>query len=493
MTGNPSGGFPENTRRYVLITAILASSMAFIDGSVLSIATPAIRADLGASLSQAQWISNGYMLLLASMMLIGGAAGDRFGLRRVFGLGIAVFTISSGLCAFAPSTVILIAARVLQGLGAALMVPGSLAIIAKAYPKDKRGQAIGLWATASSLMSILGPVIGGFVLTALGDWSWRLVFAINLPLGLVALAMLWLRVPADPPSERRKLDLIGGGLVTAALLLIALGLTGEPRADGTTDLSRALIFCGTGIALFIAFIVWESRTASPMLPLRLFASRGFSGANALTFTLYFLLSAIMFYLPMALIGGWGVTPANVSLALLPLGILLTLMSSFTGKLADRFGAGPPIAGGSLIVALGFAGLGLSVPFHSLWLAVTPMMVLIGIGMGFVVSPLSTAVMVSVSDEDTGVASGVNNAVARVAGLVAVAAMGALVAFVFEYRMNGVTGLSFGQAAVAARNTEALRVAATDGAFAAVAYVTAILSLVSAVIAWTTLARTATIS
>jgi EmrB/QacA subfamily drug resistance transporter len=479
-------------RKYVLISAILASSMAFIDGSVISIATPAIRADLGASLPEAQWVSNGYMLLLASLLLIGGAAGDRFGLRRVFALGIGLFVIASAICAFAPTARWLIGARVLQGLGAAFMVPGSLAIIAKAYPRAERGGAIGIWATASSLTSILGPIIGGFVITALGDWSWRLVFAINLPLGAAALALLWLRVPDDKPEAGRRLDIAGGVLVTLSLLLISLGLTGEPRADGSVDLGRMGLYCGVGIVLFIGFLVWERRAKAPMLPLRLFNNRGFSGANGLTLVLYFSLAATMFYLPMTMISGWGATPAQVSLSLLPLGVLLTLMSTFSGKLSDRYGPGPLIAGGSVLVALAFAGLGLLAPLHSPWLGVVPMTVLLGLGMGFVVSPLSTAVMTSVEDKDTGVASGVNNAVARVAGLIAVAAMGALVAVVFDRVLmgQGQSGLSFGmpQASGAAPELEVARNMATDAAFASVAYTTAVLSLVSAVIAWTTLER-----
>jgi len=491
-TTNGATFCPEQLRGYVLFAAVLASSMAFIDGSVISIATPAIRANLGASLADAQWISNGYMLLLASLLLIGGAAGDRFGLRRVFALGIAVFVAASMVCALAPTTHWLIGARIAQGFGAAFMVPGSLAIIAKAYPKEQRGRAIGIWATASSLTSILGPIIGGFVLTALGDWSWRLVFAINLPLGGAALMLLWLRVPDDKPIAGRKLDIVGGILVTLALLLIALGLTGEPTADGSLDVSRATLYCGVGLALFLAFFFWEARTKAPMLPLRLFANRGFSGANGLTFALYFSLAATMFYLPMTLISGWGVTPANVSLALLPLGVLLTIMSTFSGKLADRYGPGPLIAGGSVLVALGFAGLGLTAHLHNLWFGVVPLMVLLGIGMGFVVSPLSTAVMTSVEDADTGVASGVNNAVARVAGLVAVAAMGAVVAFVFNrnFAALGGSGLSFGAAATPdmTPELESARSVATDAAFSAVTYVTAVLSLVSAVIAWLTLER-----
>jgi EmrB/QacA subfamily drug resistance transporter len=481
---------PPNLRVFALAASILASSMAFIDGSVISIATPAIRASLNASLSDAQWISNGYMLFLASLILIGGASGDRFGLRRVFAFGIALFVIASLLCAIAPNPVFLIIARAIQGFGAAFMVPGSLALIAKAYPRNERGKAIGIWAAASSLTTILGPVIGGFILTAFGEWSWRLVFAINVPLGLGALALLWLRVPEDKPSDGRRLDVFGGLLVTVALLLFALGLTGTSGTDGAPDSMHMLTYCGVGFVLLLGFLFWESRTKEPMMPLRLFANRAFSGANGLTFALYFSLAAISFYQPMQLIAGWGISPAQVAISFLPIGICLTLMSPFSGRLADKYGPAPLIAGGAVLVAIAFAGLGITAPLQNLWFAVLPLMTLMGIGMGFVVSPLSTAVMTGVEDSDTGTASGINNAVARVAGLFAVATMGVVVAVVFNQHVGGATGLSYGRppATPLAPDVEAARIAGTDAAFAAVAYVTAVLALLSAIIAWLTLEK-----
>lgn len=478
------------SRRFVLVAAILASSMGFIDGSVISIAIPAIRADLGATLADAQWVSNGYLLLMSSLILLGGAAGDRFGLRNTFGLGIALFVAASIICALAPTPLVLVIARAVQGTGAAFMVPGSLAIIAKAYPREERGRAIGIWAAASSLTTIAGPVIGGFMLTALGEWSWRLVFAINLPLGLLALGLLWFRVAPDRPEAGRRLDVAGAVLATLALMLIAYGLTGD-GSESAPPLSHTIVWCGGGLLLAAAFLFWEARSAAPMLPLRLFGNVSFSGANGLTFALYFALGGTMFFLPMTMIGGWGESPATVSLALLPLGIALTVLSSFSGQWADRFGPGPLIALGSLIVAGAFAGLGLTAPMHAVWLAVLPCMVLLGLGMGLVVSPLSTAVMTSVEDGDTGVASGVNNAVARVAGLMAVALLGAIIAPVFEAALGSAAELPifFGMASAGlSAEEEALRLAATDAAFATVAYVTAALSLVSAVVAWLTLER-----
>ncbi len=483
----PATFCPAQSRIYVLVAAILASSMGFIDGSVLSIATPAIRADLGASLADAQWISNAYMLFLASLLLIGGAAGDRFGLRNVFAIGIVLFVVASLVCAVAPNPTFLIAARAVQGLGAALMVPGSLAIIAKAYPREERGKAIGLWSAFSSLTTILGPVIGGFVLTTMGDWSWRLVFAINLPLGGIALALLFWKVPADQPEAGRRLDLIGGALITVALLMIALGLTGT--GGSAPVLSHVLVYCGIGIAALIAFIWWEARSKAPMLPLYHFKNVAFSGAQGLTFALYFALSAVIFFLPMTLIGGWGVTAAEVSIAFLPFGIALTVLSPYAGRLADKVGPGPMITLGAAIVAVAFALLGLLAPLQSVWLGVLPLTILMGLGMSAVVSPLSTAVMTAVEDRDTGLASGVNNAVARVAGLLAVALMGGVAAFVFERSLGGFAELPvfFGMQpdTALAADAEAARQGANNAAFAAIAYCNAALALLSAVIAWFT--------
>ncbi|GLQ54077.1 MFS transporter [Devosia nitrariae] len=491
-TGVPSRTFcPRERRRYVLVAAILASSMGFIDGSVLSIAIPALRADLSATLADAQWVSNSYMLFLGSLILIGGAAGDRFGLKRVFGIGIGLFVAASLVCAVAPTPLSLIVARAVQGVGAALMVPGSLAIIAKAYPKDERGKAIGIWAAASSLTTILGPVIGGFVLTMLGDWSWRLVFAINLPLGAIALALLWLRVPADEPAGTRALDLPGAFLASLGLMLIAFGLTGG-SSESVPPVSHILSYAGTGLLVFIGFLFWESRSKEPMLPLRLFANMGFSGANALTLTLYFALSAVMFFLPMTMIAGWGVSAAEVSISFLPLGIALTILSSWAGSLADRFGPAPLIAGGATLVGFAFAGLGLTAPLQNVWGVVLPLIALMGVGMGLVVSPLSTAVMTAVEDADTGTASGVNNAVARVAGLLAVATMGFVAAFAFNRFLGDAagSGMFFGLKPedTLPPEAEAARLAATNATFAVIAYINAGLSFVSAVIAWLTLEK-----
>ncbi|WP_127521460.1 MFS transporter [Mesorhizobium sp. Z1-4] len=480
---------PERRRRYVLIAAILASSLGFIDGSVVSIAMPAIRADIGATLSQAQWISNGYALMLSALILVGGALGDRAGLRRSFAAGIALFIVASLLCAAAPTPTLLIAARTLQGVGAAIMVPGSLAIIAKAYPKAERGRAIGIWAASSALTTALGPVLGGIVLSAFDDAVWRWIFAINLPLGGIALYLLIARVPPDAAAPRRELDIGGGLLAMASLGSIALGLTllsGEAKIAGL-DVPTLLIAGGS--ILIVLFLLWEARHPAPMIELALFRARSFSGANLATFFLYFALSAILFYLPMMLIAGWGIEESTVGFLFLPLSASIALLSGPVGKVSDRIGPRVPMAAGSLLVGVSFAALGwlANAGIHQFWGGVFPMMLLMGLGMSLVVSPLSIAVMTSIDDKDTGAASGINNAVSRIAGLVAVAALGSVAAIRFASVAAGAEVPEFGEtpAAGLAADLERLRVEAGDRAFAAVAWVAASGSFLAAIISWLT--------
>ncbi len=478
---------PQRRRRYVLIAAILASSLGFIDGSVVSIAMPAIRADIGATLSQAQWISNGYALMLSALILAGGALGDRIGLRRSFAAGIALFIVASLLCAVAPTPALLIAARTIQGIGAAVMVPGSLAIIAKAYPKAERGRAIGIWAASSALTTALGPVIGGIVLSTFDETVWRWIFAINLPLGGVALYLLIARVPPDEAAPYRRVDIGGALLATVSLGGVALGLTllsGEMKIAGF-DAPTVLIV--GGLALLGTFLFWEARHPEPMMELGLFRERTFSGANVATFFLYFALSAILFYLPMMLIAGWGVDESAVGFLFLPLSASIALLSGPVGKLSDRIGPRLPMTVGSLLVGVSFAALGwlADTGIHSFWSGVFPLMVLMGLGMSFVVSPLSIAVMTAIDDKDTGAASGINNAVSRIAGLVAVAALGSVAAIRFASVASGVEIPQFGEipATDLTADLETLRVEAGDKAFAAVAWFAAAGCFIAATVSW----------
>ena len=485
--GNGASFCPPSRRRFVLIAAILASALGFIDGSVVSIAIPAIRTDLGASFTEAQWIANGYALTLSALILVGGAAGDRFGLRHTFISGIALFIATSLACALAPDPTSLVLSRAVQGVGAAIMVPCSLAIIAKAYPKKERGRAIGIWAAASALTTALGPVLGGLMLASFDAWVWRMIFALNLPLGAIALYLLIIKVPADAPAGKRALDAGGAALATLAFGALAYALTAMSgdTARGAIDAS---LFAG--VALLAVFVWWELRHREPMLDLALFRNRGFAGANLATFLLYFALSANLFYLPMLLIAGWGVSAGEVGFIFLPLSVCIALLSGATGRLSDRIGPRLPLAAGSLVVALAFASLALltHAGVHRFWTGIFPSMVVMGFGMALVVSPLSTAVMTAVDDKDTGAASGINNAVSRIAGLVAVAAMGAVAAWVYARGQgmaegSGIPG--FGEPATAglAPGLDAARIRASDAAFAAVAFVTALLCVLSAITAW----------
>lgn len=484
---------PPERRQYVLVAAVLASALGFIDGSILAIALPDIRLDLGANLAQAQWISNAYALMLSAFILVGGAAGDAFGLRRVFALGIASFVAASMLCAGAPDPEALIAFRGLQGLGAALMIPGSLAIIAKAYPKAERGRAIGIWAASSGLTTAFGPVIGGSLLEWGGPSIWRLIFAINLPLGGAALYLLLAKVPADSPGGSRHLDLGGAALAVLSLGAISYGLTALGSEGEGAARSAAAIWLGAGALLLAIFVIFERRLGQEaMMDLALFRIGQFSGANIATFLLYFALSAILFYLPMLLIAGWGMSTAEASFAFLPLSALIALLSNSVGRFSDRLGARLPISLGSLIVAFAFAGLALiaQLDIRNFWPAVFPAMIVMGLGMAMVVSPLSTAIMTAVDDRDTGAASGINNAVARIAGLFAVAAMGATASLLYA-GVPGTAGLpGFGelpQAGSIDAAADALRIAASNRAFAGVAWISAALSAASAVTAWLTIA------
>jgi EmrB/QacA subfamily drug resistance transporter len=453
-------------RKWVLTVAILASSLGFIDSSVTAIAMPAIRASLGASLVQAQWISSAYLLVLASLILAGGALGDRFGTVRIFSGGIGIFIIASVLCALSPNAGTLIAARALKGFGAALMVPGSMAIIGKAYPRGERGRAIGLWSAASAITMAIGPVVGGLLLSLGPDWAWRVIFAINLPLGVLALWLLFAHVRPDAGRRGAPVDLAGAVLATAGLGLMAYALT-SPGA-------KAWLSGLAGLGTFAAFLLWEARTPAPMMRLSLFRDRGFAGANAATFFLYFALTAVSFYLPMTAISAWGVGAAAVTAAFLPFSIIIGVMSGPAGRLADRTGPAPPVAAGAILVALAYAMLAALAGQAAFWGVAVPCMIVAAIGMGLVVAPLSAGVLASVGDDEQGAASGINNAVARVASLVAVALGGTVAAL--GYAAAGGT-VSFAGADAAGAG----HIAATSAGFAWVAGMAAVCAGLSAVI------------
>ena len=487
MTRQTGTFCPRESRRFVLISAILASSMGFIDGSVVALAMPAIRADLGASLVDAQWINNGYMLFLSALVLLGGAAGDVFGVRRVFGAGIALFVLMSLACALAPDSGTLIVLRAAQGVGAAFMVPGSLAIIAKSYPAGERGAAIGTWAAASSLTTALGPFVGGLVLAFGEDWMWRVIFAINGPIGLVALYLLFFRVPPDRPETVRRLDVPGAVLATGGLGLITWGLT----AFGVPSDNRIMPPIGwivLGAMLAAGFVWWEKRAREPMVKLALFRSRAFSGANVYTAILFFAFGATLFFVPMTLVSAWGAPEWKASLMMLPLSVFIGTLSGRMGRLADARGPRLFLTAGAAIVGVAFIGLALTAPLMMMWSVTFPFLALMGFGMSVLVSPLSTAVMQAAPDDDSGLASGINNAVARSGSMLAVAALGALAGIVFDLAMGGSAGLAeFGARPDTMLDpaAEELRIAASNMALQAVVAVSGALCLLAALVAWFT--------
>lgn len=453
----------EADRRPILWAAILASSMGFIDSSVTAIAMPAMRAGLGASLAEAQWINVSYLLALSALVLAGGAMGDRFGTARVFVAGIWVFVAGSLACAFALDAGQMIAARTVKGLGAALMVPGSMAMVSRAWPRAERGRALGMWAAASTMTTALGPVLGGALITWGGELGWRLIFALNLPLGLAAVWLIRGRTPGDIGQPGVRVDAIGAALASAGLGLLAWALI-APGADWSV--------WALAVAALAGFLIWESVAPAPMLRLGLFRNRVLAVTNLVTLILYFALNGVMFYLPMTAVSAWGVSELEVTAAFLPISVLIGLLSAPAGRLADRWGAGALMAAGSTLVALAYAGLWLAAPGGAFWAHVVPLAALAGLGLGLVVAPLTAAAMQGAEDGEQGAASGINNAVARVAGLVAVALLGRVAAWAYGSATPG-----FGLP-----DTSAAHLAATGAAFGAIALIASLAAGLAALLA-----------
>lgn len=401
-----------------LAATILGSSMAFIDGSVVNVALPAIQHDLAADTTGIQWIINAYLLLLGALVLIGGSAGDRYGRRRIFLVGIVLFTIASVGCGLAPSVGTLIAARAAQGVAAALLVPSSLAILGASFGPDERGRAIGAWAGFGALMAALGPILGGWLVDTL---SWRAIFFLNVP---IAVAAVWLTLRAVPESrdpEAGRLDWPGAVIVALGLGALTWALT-DASSRGFDDV-WVLAGLASGALLLVAFVIVETRVHAPMMPPALFRSRDFSGTNLLTLLLYFALSGALFVLPFELIRGHGYSATQAGAALLPLPIVMGVFSHAAGRLNDRIGPHWPLTLGPIIAGIGMAMLALPGQGTPYWQGFLPAMLVLSVGMTLAVAPLTTTVMAAVDTHQAGVASGINNAVARVAGVIAVAVLG----------------------------------------------------------------------
>ncbi len=402
-----------------LAACVLGSSIAFIDGSVVNVALPTLQRELGASLASMQWVVNAYLLLLGALVLVGGSLGDRLGQRTVFLWGIGLFTLASVVCGLAPDIGVLIAARAVQGIGAALLVPSSLAIIAAVFPEAERGKAIGTWAAAGAITTAIGPVLGGWLVDAV---SWRAIFFINVPLAIVAVALARGAVPNQRSSgDADRLDWPGVVLVVVGLGTLTWALTALP--DRGWQAPAVIAGLVVGALALLGFIIAEARSRAPMMPLGVFRSRDFAGTNLITLLLYFALGGALFYLPFNLIRAHGYSAAAAGASLLPFPIIMGGLSRAAGSLATRFGARLALTLGPALSAVGLALMAATAFTSDYWRGLFPAIIVLGFGMTIAVAPLTTTVMGAVPIAQAGIASGINNAVARVASLLAVAALG----------------------------------------------------------------------
>ena len=443
--------------RWILAATILASSMAFIDGTVVNVALPALQTNLNATATDVQWVVESYALFLSGLLLVGGSLGDHYGRRRIFLLGVAIFAVASAGCGLVGNIHQLIFARAFQGFGAALLVPGSLAIISNSFSEQERGRAIGLWSGFSAITAGVGPVFGGWLIEHI---SWRAVFFINLPIALVVILISLRHVAENTDRESSRVDCLGAILAALGLGALVYGSI-ESAQVGFNDCS-VIIALAAGVVILILFFLVESRLSHPMLPLTLFRSRTFAGTNVLTFLLYAALGGTLFFLPLNLIQVQRYPPTSAGAALLPFILIMSFLSRWSGGLVARYGPKLPLVIGPVITALGYLlflrpGVG-----GNYWVSFFPPVVVLGLGMAITVAPLTTTVMNSIAQSRAGIASGVNNAVARTASLLAIAVFGVVMIHVFKTNLNVRLSTASLPASVAqSLQTQSIKLAAMD--------------------------------